>query len=288
MESKKGFNVTLYLLIIPVLLWLVFLIIIPHIDLFISSFKVENSEGNMVFSLNNYITFFKDEIYWLTFVTTAAYAIGVTILAFVITFPIAFYLTKVIDKKHASILILLLLIPLWVGELVTIYGWMVLLGDHGIINHFLMALGVIDKPINLLYTNFSMIVGLLYMSMLFMIVPVMSTLESLDDSLIEAASDLGATKFTIFRTIIIPYAMPGIVSGAIIVFMLVIGDYLAPNILGGKSSLWFTEQIYSKFLTTFNWNEGAAFGFLLLMLSSGIIWIALKLSGQKLEKVGGS
>jgi len=80
--------------------------------------------------------------------------------------------------------------------------------------------------------------------------------------------------------------MPGIISGAIIVFMLVIGDYLAPNLLGGKSSLWFTEQIYNEFLSTFNWNEGAAFGFLLLMLSSGIIWVALKLSGQKLEKVG--
>jgi spermidine/putrescine transport system permease protein len=80
--------------------------------------------------------------------------------------------------------------------------------------------------------------------------------------------------------------MPGITNGAIIVFMLVIGDYVAPNILGGKSSLWFTEQIYNQFLRTFNWNTGAAFGFLLLMLSSAVIWMALKLSGQKLDKVG--
>ncbi len=284
--TKKPFNVTLYLLIIPVLVWLVLLIVLPHLDLLLSSFKIENDNGDMVFSLDNYIAFFKEEIYWFTFVKTATYAIGVTALAFIITFPIAFYLTKVISKKNAAFFILLLLIPLWVGELVTIYGWMVLLGDHGIINHFLMSIGLIDEPINMLYTDFSMILGLLYMSMLFMVVPVMSTLESLDDSLIEAASDLGASKWTIFRTIIIPYSMPGIVSGAIIVFMLVIGDYLAPNILGGKSSLWFTEQIYNKFLTTFNWNEGAAFGFLLLMLSSGIIWLALKLSGQKLDRVG--
>ena len=284
--EKKGFNVTFYLLIVPVLLWLVLLIVLPHIDLLISSFQIENDDGKKVFSLANYFAFFTQQIYWLSFLKTAAYAIGVTILAFVITFPIAFYLTKVTSKKNASFLILLLLIPLWVGELVTVYGWMVLLGDHGVINHALMAIGLINEPINMLYTNFSMIIGLLYMSMLFMVVPVMSTLESLDDSLIEAASDLGASKFTIFRTIIIPYAMPGIVSGAIIVFMLVIGDYLAPNILGGKSSLWFTEQIYNKFLQTFNWNEGAAFGFLLLMLSSGIIWLALKLTGQKLDKVG--
>jgi len=286
MEPKKHFNITFYLLIIPVLLWLVLLIVLPHADLFISSFKVEDDNGSMVFSLDNYIAFFSHKIYWFTFVKTAAYAIGITILAFVITFPIAFYLTKVISKKNAGFFILLLLIPLWVGELVTVYGWMVLLGDHGIINHFLMSIGIIDQPLNMLYTNFSMIIGLLYMSMLFMVVPVMSTLESLDDSLIEAASDLGASKWTIFRTIVIPYSMPGIVSGAIIVFMLVIGDYLAPNILGGKSSLWFTEQIYNEFLSTFNWNEGAAFGFLLLMLSSGIIWLALKLTGQRLDKVG--
>jgi len=286
MENKKNTNITFYLLIIPVLIWLFTLIILPHMDLLVSSFKIENDDGDMVFSLANYIAFFSDDIYWLTFVRTALYAIGVTVLAFIITFPVAFYLTKVIPKKHASFLILLLLIPLWVGELVTVYGWMVLLGDHGIINHFLMYAGIVDEPINMLYTDFSMILGLLYMSMLFMVVPVMSTLESLDDSLIEAACDLGASKWTIFTRIIIPYAMPGIVSGAIIVFMLVIGDYLAPNILGGKSSLWFTEQIYNEFLSTFNWNEGAAFGFLLLLLSSGIIWLALKLSGQKLERVG--
>jgi len=137
MEKKKNANITLYLLIIPVLLWLVSLIILPHIDLFVSSFQVEDYDGNKTFSLANYLAFFNEEIYWLTFVKTAVYAIGVTLLAFVVTFPISFYLTKVVSKKNARFLILLLLIPLWVGEFVTIYGWMVLLGDHGIINHFL-------------------------------------------------------------------------------------------------------------------------------------------------------
>ncbi len=277
---------TFYLLIVPVLLWLVILIVIPHLDMFFRSFRFENDDGLMVFSLNNYLSFFEDKIYWLTFVKTALYSIGVTFLAFVVTFPVAFYLTKVVAKKYSSFMVLLLLIPIWIGELVTIYGWMILLSDNGVINKFLIRIGLIDTPIVMLYTNFSMTIGLLYMSMLFMIIPMMSALESLDDSLIEAASDLGASKWTIFRQIIIPYTTPGIASGGIIVFMLVIGDYVAPNILGGKSSLWFTEQIYNKFLATFNWNEGAAFGFLLLLLSSGIIWLALRLTGQKLEKVG--
>jgi len=236
--------------------------------------------------LTNYLSFFEDKIYWLTFVQTALYSIGVTCLAFIVTFPVAFYLTKVIAKKYSSFMVLLLLIPIWIGELVTIYGWMILLSDNGVINNFLIQIGLIKTPIEMLYTNFSMTIGLLYMSMLFMIIPMMSALDSLDDSLIEAASDLGASKWTIFRQIVIPYTTPGIASGGIIVFMLVIGDYVAPNILGGKSSLWFTEQIYNKFLATFNWNEGAAFGFLLLLLSSSIIWLALKLTGQKLEKVG--
>jgi len=240
----------------------------------------------MVWSLNNYLAFFEDEIYWLTFLKTAFYSIAVTALAFAITFPVAFYLSKVVSLKYSGFMTLLLLIPIWVGELVTIYGWMILLSDNGVINHFLIYIGIIDTPINMLYTDFSMTIGLVYMSMLFMIIPVMSALDSLDDNLIEAASDLGASKWMIFKQIIIPYAMPGIASGSIIVFMLIIGDYVAPNILGGKSSLWFTEQIYNEFLATFNWNEGAAFGFMLLFLSSAIIWLALKLSGQKLERVG--
>ncbi len=283
MRKRSG---TFYLLMVPVLLWLVMLIVVPHLDLFFKSFRFENDDGMMVFSLNNYLAFFEDKIYWLTFVKTALYSIGVTILAFIVTFPVAFYLTKIIAKKYSSFMVLLLLIPIWIGELVTIYGWMILLGDRGVINNFLIRIGVIDTPIVMLYNNFSMTIGLLYMSMLFMIIPMMSALESLDDSLIEAASDLGASKWTIFRQIIIPYTTPGIASGGIIVFMLVIGDYVAPNILGGKSALWFTEQIYNEFLATFNWNEGAAFGFLLLMLSSAIIWLALKLTGQKLDKVG--
>jgi spermidine/putrescine transport system permease protein len=282
----KRNNLTFYILLIPVLLWLFSLIVLPHIDLLVSSFRFENDDNEIIFSFNNYLEFFKNEIYWLTFATTAFYSIAITVLAFIFTFPVAFYLSKVVSLRYSSFMTLLLLIPIWIGELVAVYGWFVILGDHGIINNFLIDMKIIKTPIVMLYTDFSMTIGLLYMSMLFMIVPVMSTLDNLDNSIIEAASDLGASKWIIFKQIIIPYSMPGIASGSIIVFMLIIGDYLAPNLLGGKSSLWFSEQIYSKFLSTFNWGEGAAFGFLLLILSSFIIWVALKLSGQKLEGVG--
>jgi spermidine/putrescine transport system permease protein len=162
---------------------------------------------------------------------------------------------------------------------------MILLRESGVINHLLIKLGLLSRPVEMLYRDSTMILGLVYTSMLFMAVPLISVLESLDNSLIEAAYDLGANMWTILFRIIIPHAAPGIVSGSIIVFMLTIGNYLTPNLMGGKNSLWFTEQIYNQFIASFNWNQGSAFGFLLLFLSSLVVWLGLTLSRQNLRKV---
>lgn len=281
---KKHIKLGFLIFFIPVFLWLFLLIILPQIDLFIMSLKVENDLGDMVWGLGNYSEFFSEEIYWLTFVRTAIYSILVTFLTFIVTFPIAFYITKIISPKYKGFLTILLLMPFWVSELVRVYGWMILLRESGVINYYLMEFGLIDKPIQMLYNDVSMIMGLVYTSMLFMIVPIISALDGMDDSYIEAALDLGASKTVIFFKIIIPYAAPGIVSGSIVVFMLTLGNYLTPNLMGGKNSLWFTEQIYNQFIASFNWNQGAAFGFLLLILSSFIIWLGLKISKQNLSK----
>jgi spermidine/putrescine transport system permease protein len=139
--------------------------------------------------------------------------------------------------------------------------------------------------VELLYHDATILVGLVYTSMLFMVIPLISALESLDDSLIEAAYDLGGNGGSILRHIIIPHAAPGMVSGCIVVFMLTLGNYLTPTLLGGKNSLWFTEQIYTQFITRFNWEQGAAFGFLLLGLSTALVWLGLRLSGQQLGEV---
>jgi spermidine/putrescine transport system permease protein len=110
-------------------------------------------------------------------------------------------------------------------------------------------------------------------------------MDSLDNSLIEAASNLGAKKLAIWWKIIIPHCITGIMSGSIIVFMLVTGSYITPALMGGKNSLWFTQQIYNQFIIAFNWNQGAAFGFLLLLISSIIVGLSLKITGQKLGEV---
>ena len=232
MKSKVPLGLVIFLT--PVLLWLFLLIVIPHIELLLMSLQGENDLGESVWTFNHYAHFFTEKIYWYTFVRTAMYAMLVTVLTFAVTFPVAFFITKVVSNRLSGFLTILLLVPFWVSELVRVYGWMILLRESGVINHFLMAIGLLDQPIEMLYNDISMIMGLVYTSMLFMVVPLISSLEGMDDSLIEAAHDLGASKPIIFFKIVIPYAAPGITSGSIVVFMLALGNYLTPNLMGGE------------------------------------------------------
>lgn len=282
-QARLGF----YLLLTPLLLWLTLLIIIPHIDMFLISIKERVGVGKYETSPANYLVFFKEPLYLVTFVRTALMSILATGLTLLIAFPVSYYIAKIAKGRLQSSLFLLCLVPFWVSELVRTFGWIILLRETGVISNFLQWTGVASGPVEMLYNDTAMMVGLIYTSMLFMVVPLVTTLESLDDSVVEAGYDLGGNGFAVLREIIIPHAVPGIVSGSIVVFMLSLGNYLTPTMLGGKDSLWFTELIYSQFIVRFNWELGASFGFLLLGLSSFIVWLALRLSGQTLEKTMG-
>ena len=282
-SSRLGF----YLLFLPVALWLVCLIIIPHIDLAILSLRERVGVGEYARSLANYRTFIEEPLYLRTFMRTAVMSIVATMLTLFIGFPVAYYIAKIAKGRSRSVLFLMCLVPFWVSELVRTFGWMILLRETGVISNLLQWAGLVSGPVEMLYNDAAIMVGLVYTSMLFMVVPLITTLDSLDDEIIEAGYDLGGNVFSITREIVIPHAMPGIVSGCIVVFMLSLGNYLTPIMLGGKDSLWFTELIYSQFIVRFNWELGAAFAFLLLGLSSFIVWLALRLSGQTLEKTMG-
>ncbi|MCM2285679.1 MAG: ABC transporter permease [Desulfobacula sp.] len=282
---NKGMRWGLLIFILPVLVWLLLLIVLPQVDMAVMAIRADNEWGEKGFSLANFRVFFSEPIYWRTFARTAVFSVLVTFLTFLITMPVAFYITKVVSSRFQGFLTVLTLLPFWVSELVRVYGWMILLRESGVINHFLIKSGILNKPVELLYNDATMVMGLVYTSMLFMLVPLLSVLENLDNNLIEAAYDLGGNVWSITTKIIIPYCLPGIVSGSIVVFMLTLGNYLTPNLMGGKNGLWFTEQIYNQFIASFNWNQGSAFGFLLLILSSAIIWIGLKLTHQSLGKV---
>jgi spermidine/putrescine transport system permease protein len=277
-------KLTFYLLLAPLLLWLVTLIILPHVGMFIVSLREKVGVREYETSFANYAVFFNEPLYWNTFARTAYMSIASTVLTLLIGFPIAYYIAKLTRGRSKTTLFLMCLIPFWVSELVRTFGWMILLRETGIFSNLLQYVGLADAPVEMLYNDAAIMVGLVYTSMLFMVVPLVTTLDSLDDSLIEAGYDLGASGIAILREIVIPHAMPGIVSGCIVVFMLSLGNYLTPILLGGKDSLWFTGLIYSQFITRFNWELGSAFGFLLLGLSSLIVFVGLKLTRQSLGK----
>jgi len=278
------FKLAFYLLLAPLLLWLVLLILLPHLGMFVVSLREKVGIREYDTSFANYAVFFNEPLYWNTFARTAYMSIAATALTLLIGFPIAYYIAKLTRGRTKTTLFLMCLIPFWVSELVRTFGWMILLRETGIFSNLFQSLGLAVGPVEMLYNDAAIMTGLVYTSMLFMVVPLVTTLDSLDDSLIEAGYDLGASGFAILREIVIPHAMPGIVSGCIVVFMLSLGNYLTPILLGGKDSLWFTGLIYDQFITRFNWELGSAFGFLLLGLSSLIVFLGLKLSGQSLSK----
>ena len=273
----------LMLLLAPALLWLLGLIVLPHIELGILSLRARVSPRVYELSLSQYLTFVDEPLYWHTFVRTAVMSILATAITLLMAF--AWTIAKLVRGKSKSMLFVMCLIPFWVSETVRTLGWMILLRESGVLPAFLVWLGVTPAPVEMLYHDATILIGLVYTSMLFMVIPLISALESLDDSLIEAAYDLGGNGWSILRQIVIPHAAPGIVAGCIVVFMLTLGNYLTPTLLGGKNSQWFTEQIYTQFITRFNWEQGAAFGFLLLGLSTAIVWAGLKLSGQRFGEV---
>ncbi|HWW31939.1 MAG TPA: ABC transporter permease [Steroidobacteraceae bacterium] len=273
------------LLLAPALLWLLGLIILPHLDLAVLSFRERVAPREYVASLAQYRTFFGEPLYWHVFVRTALLSALATLLTLLVAFPIAWIIAKIARGRLSALLLVVCLIPFWVSETVRTLGWMILLRESGVLPAILVHLGVTPQPVELLYHDATILVGLVYTSLLFMVVPLVGSLESLDNSLIEAGYDLGGHGPSILRTIVIPHAAPGITAGCIVVFMLTLGNYLTPTLLGGKNSLWFTEQIYTQFITRFNWEQGAAFGFLLLGLSTAMVWLGLKLSGQRFSDV---
>lgn len=283
MSGTDTRRLTLILLFAPFALWLLLLIILPHIGMVTLSLREKVAPRVYEYGLANYIEFINEPIYWNTLLRTGSMSLLVTALALLIGFPIAYYIAKVAGGRTRGGLFLLCLIPLWVSDLIRAFGWILLLRETGVVSSALQWSGIIGAPVEMLYNDATVVMGLVYTVILFMIVPLVSTLDGMDNEMVEAGFNLGGSRFTVLRRIIIPYAMPGIVAGCIVTFMLTAGSYLTPILLGGKNSSWFTEQIYDQFITRYNWESGAAFGFLLLAFTSIVVWLGLKLSGQTLS-----
>jgi len=238
-----------------------------------------------VHTLVNYREFLANTLYWKVFLKTLYSGVVITLVSFLVAFPMAYVLAKVAGSAWRRRLLILVLIPFWVNEIVRTYAWLLILSEQGVLNQVLGALGLIQEPVSYLYRDGTVIVGMTYAYMLFMIFPLYAVLESLDNSLIEAAQDLGAHPLQVLRHIILPHVVPGAVAGGIMVFMLSVGTFVVPSFLGGKSAVWFVELIYRRFYDALNWNLGSAFSFILLALSMLFIVGLLRLFGISVRRV---
>jgi len=218
------------------------------------------------FTFDNYMRFFGDSIFWMPFFRTLTFAAVFTFCTLIITYPVAYFLARHVSRRNQMLMLLLLLIPFWVGEIVRTYAIMILLGNTGAVNLVLRFFGLIDRPIPFMYTSFSMGVGIVYLTALYMLLPLYSALEKLPKSVSEAAADLGAGAWTRFRRISLPLTIEGISSGCTLVFLISTGFYATPVLLGGPSTTVFAETIAGFFhVAGDEWPTGAAFATIMFM-----------------------
>jgi spermidine/putrescine transport system permease protein len=219
------------------------------------------------------------------FARTLVAALFVTLFDLLLCYPIAYYLAKSAHGGGGRLMVVSLIVPFWVNEILRAFAFRILFGSTGIINGFLLWLGVIDQPVDFIRENVALYLGLGYAYILLMIFPLYNAIESLDSNQIEAARDMGASWWQIHRRVVIPYAKPGISSGCTMVFMLSAGALAAPQILGGPSSLWFTQLIYQWFQTGNNWNRGSAYAIVLLIATVIFVLLMMKLFKVRLGEI---
>jgi spermidine/putrescine transport system permease protein len=232
-------------------------------------------------TLDNWGRFFAERIFIMPFMRTMLFALTVTIVTLLLTYPVAYFLAKHVKRGNQMLFLLLLLIPFWVGEIVRTYAIMILLGNNGAINLLLKAVGLIERPIPFMYTSFSMSVGIIYLTALYMLLPLYSALEKIPNSYREAAADLGAGAWTRFWRVTLPLSKEGITSGCTLVFLISTGFYATPVLLGGPSTTVFAETIAGFFhVAGDQWPTGAAFASIMLIATLALTGLFMKLMGR--------
>lgn len=249
----------------PSAAWLLVFFILPLVMVFLVSLGKRGPMGQVVYqwNLDNYIRFL-DAIYLKIFLRSVRIATANTFLCLLFGYPLAFFIARQ-PKRWRNVLILLVMVPFWTNFLVRTYSWMVILRDKGLINSLLMQIGIIEKPLSLLYNQNAVILGLFYGYLPFMVLPLYASIEKLDFSLVEAAKDLGANSFNVFRRVILPLTMPGIVAGSIITFIPSVGAYVTPDLLGGAKAMMIGNLLQQQFLEVRDWPFGSAVGFILMV-----------------------
>jgi spermidine/putrescine transport system permease protein len=269
-----------WVLLAPMVLWLLVFVVVPGAILLVYSFCQRDEIGGVVFTFTwaNYQRAF-DPVYLRIFGRSIAYAALTTAICAVVGYPVAYYMARAGESLRNKLL-LLVMVPFWTSFLIRTYAWITILKQEGLLNGFVQAMGLGIGPFDFLYTPTAVIIGLVYAYLPFMILPIYGSAEKLDNSLIEAAYDLGAGPVRAFSSVIVPLTMPGIAAGTLLVFVPAIGMFAITDLMGGAKVPMIGNVIQNQFRLANNWPFGAALG-VLFMLMFAVTYVILQRRGPR-------
>jgi ABC-type spermidine/putrescine transport system permease subunit I len=258
------------LLAAPLLIYMLVFYALPVVAMLL------RSVNDPTWTLANYATLFDDVVFQKTFWITLNTSVIVTLGCLILGYPVAMGLVR--SKTMAPFILVIILLPFWTSVLVRSYAWMVLLGRHGLVNEALMALGMIDRPIRILNTTLATQIAMIHILLPYMILPIANALRQIDPSLIRAASGLGSTPFMTFRQVILPLSMSGVAAGTLLTFVLALGFYITPAMVGGPRDITLSMLIAQQ-VDQLNWAYAATLSAILLATALAILAVARKLPG---------
>lgn len=260
MKNKKS------LLAYPYTVWIIVFTILPLFIVVLFSVTEKTNMGNisMKFTLEHYKKFF-DPLYLNVMKRSLVLALVSSVACLIIGYPMAYIMSRA-SKAKRNLMALLFVLPLWTNFLLRTYAWMGLLREQGLVNQFLIMIGLIEEPLKLLYNNGAVVMGMVYNFLPFMVLPIYSVLVKLDDSLLEAAYDLGANNLNVFQKVIFPLSFPGVATGFYMVFMPAVSTFVISDLLGGSHTILLGNLIENQFRMARNWQFGSAISVIMLLL----------------------
>ncbi|MBU3160024.1 ABC transporter permease [Clostridium frigoris] len=275
-------NISKVLTIVPISFWMLFFVAIPLLYIVFISFMQRGDDGSIVYvaTISNY-TRMARPLYVKVFWDSILVAFTTTIFTLGFGYPFAYFATKI--KKYKILIMLLIMAPFLTNSLIRTYGWIVILSTEGILNHALLITGIIKEPLKMLYSYGAVMIGMIYTMFPFMVLPLYNSIDKMDKAYIEAAKDLGASKWKTFRTVTVPLTMPGIVAGCILVFVPSVGLFFIPDLMGGSNVMLIGNLIENQFMESNDWPFGAALSIVMIFISLILILVYVKIIDKKLD-----
>lgn len=245
-------------------------------------FSYADQQLQILLNLGNYLFLLDDPLYYSAYWGSIKMAFFATVLTLLLGYPMAYAIAQA-PQKNQTVLLLLVMLPSWTSFLIRIYAWMGILSNEGVINGALQAMGVIDEPIQMLNTNFAVYVGIVYAYLPFMILPLYANLVKLDSTLLEAASDLGARRFTAFWRVTLPLSKNGMIAGSMLVFIPAVGEFVIPELLGGPNTLMIGTVLWQEFFSNRDWPVASALAIIMLVILLVPIMLFHRYQSKSLE-----